>query len=203
MLPSIFRRVRLSRTYQRITPLINNKNSKRYFTITLSLFSLSFFGLFAIRPTLITAVSLNKSVADLKKLNIEYENKISTIILAQAKYEEIRDGISAIDNAIPHNASFNQLANTLEEYASRSNINLKQVQIDKAPISQLPPSGKLNEVMFSVLASGDYPSTSGFFQHLLNWKRLITIDKFELAKEGGTQSAILRISLKGKTYYEP
>lgn len=203
MLPSIFHRVRSSRVYKRFTPLINNKNTKSYLAVTLSLFSLSFFGLFAIRPTLITAVSLNKSVADLKKLNVEYENKISSIILAQTQYEEIRNSIPLVDSALPQDASFNQLANALEDFATRSNIILKQVQIDKAPVSLLPPSGKVTAMSFSLLATGSYPSISDYFQHLLNWKRLITIDKFELAKEGSTQSATLRLSLKGNTYYEP
>src|SRR3989338_8698127 len=198
-----FRHRLIHRTYQRFSPLIKSKKTASYFTVTFSLFSLSFFGIFAIRPTLITAVTLNKSVADLKKLDIEYENKISNIITAQSQYEKIRGDIPAIDQALPKDAAFNQLANALEKFAETSNVIIKQLQIDRSPISRLPPSGKVENIQFSILTSGSYISSSDFIQHLLNWKRLITLDNLELSKEGGTESAELRMTLKGKTFYEP
>ncbi len=203
MLPSVFHRIGINKAYRKLTPIIKNKKTSSYLSLILSLFSLSFFGFFAIRPTLITAVTLNKSVADLKKFNIEYENKISNIITAQSQYEQIRGDISDIDQALPKDAAFNQLANALEKFAEKSNLVIKQLQIDRSPISRLPPSGKVENIQFSILTSGSYISSSDFIQHLLNWKRLITLDNLELSKEGGTESAELRMTLKGKTFYEP
>lgn len=203
MLPSVFHRIGINKAYRKLTPLIKDKKTSSYLSLILSLFSISFFGFFAIRPTLITAVTLNKSVADLKKLDIEYENKISNIITAQSQYEQIRGDIPDIDLALPKDAMFNQLANALEKFAEKSNLFIKQLQIDQSPISRLPPSGKVENIQFSILTSGSYISSSDFIQHLLNWKRLIILDSLELSKEGGTESAELRMTLKGKTYYEP
>ena len=203
MLPSVFHRIGINKAYRKLTPLIKNKKTSSYLSLILSLFSISFFGFFAIRPTLITAVTLNKSVADLKKLDIEYENKISNIITAQSQYEQIRGDIPGIDLALPKDAAFNQLANALEKFSEQSNLLIKQLQIDRSPISRLPPSGKVENIQFSILTSGSYISSSAFIQHLLNWKRLITLDNLELSKEGGTESAEIRMTLKGKTYYEP
>ncbi len=203
MLPSVFHRIGINKAYRKLTPLIKNKKTSSYVSLILSLFSISFFGFFAIRPTLITAVTLNKSVADLKKLDIEYENKISNIITAQSQYEQIRGDIPDIDQALPKDAGFNQLANALEKFAETSNVIIKQLQIDRSPISRLPPSGKVENIQFNILTSGSYISSSDFIQHLLNWKRLITLDNLELSKEGGTESAEIRMTLKGKTYYEP
>src|SRR3989338_4873409 len=126
MLPSVFHRIGINKAYRKLTPLIKNKKTSSYLSLILSLFSISFFGIFAIRPTLITAVTLNKSVADLKKLDIEYENKISNIITAQSQYEKIRGDIPAIDQALPKDAAFNQLANALEKFAETSNVIIKQ-----------------------------------------------------------------------------
>src|SRR3989338_5485359 len=84
---------------RRLKPVIQNRRTASYFTLTLTLFSLSFFGLFAIRPTLITAITLIKEVNDLKKLSLDYENKISNIILAQSEYERIRESLLNIESA--------------------------------------------------------------------------------------------------------
>src|SRR3972149_7490430 len=89
----------IHKTRKRFKPVLKNAKVASYFTITLSLFSMSFFGLFAIRPTLITAISLIKEVNDLKSLSLDYENKISNIILAQSEYERIRESLLNIEAA--------------------------------------------------------------------------------------------------------
>jgi len=190
--------------YKRFSPIIKSKKTVSYFTITLTLFSLSFFGLLAIRPTLITAVSLLKSVTDLRKLNIEYENKIGTIVRAQSEYEQIRDKLPLVEAALPKTASFHTLAKSLENYAQNSNVNLSQLQIDSVSISKLPPTGKLNKFGFSLIAAGDYQRVTSFLQTILNSARIVTIESLDFTRESaGTTSGNLRITLKANSYYEP
>lgn len=200
---SLFQRAYIHRTYKKLLPLIRHKKTASYFTIALSLFSLSFFGLFAIRPTLITAVSLIKSVSDLKKLNSEYENKISSIIRAQSEYEQIRDALPLINAALPANPSFSKLAKKIEEFAQKSEVVINQLRIDGVSISNLPPGNKMEKFDFSLIASGNYPAISSFLGHLINWKRIISINSLEFSQEGGTTSGNLRLIFKGGTYYEP
>lgn len=182
---------------------MRNKKTASYFTITLSLFSLSFFGLFAIRPTLMTAISLVKSVNDLQKLNADYENKISSIVRAQSEYEKIRDSYSLMMTALPANASFSKLSLAIEKFAQKENVEISQLQIDSAPISNLPPSSKILSFNFHFIGSGDYPSISLFLSHLLNWKRIVAINSMELSQSGSTFSSSLRITFKGTAFYEP
>lgn len=193
----------LSRANQKLKPVLKNQRTASYFTITLSLFSLSFFGLFAIRPTLITAVKLINEVNDLRNLNLDYENKISNIIRAQSEYEKIRDAIYLIDKALPMNANFPELARGLESYAARSNVTIGQLQIDAAPISQLPHSSKLHQYGYVLIGSGDYPAVSSYLKHLTNWKRILSINSIDLSHEGSSEGGLLRISMKGSAYYEP
>lgn len=193
----------ITRTYQRFSPFIKSKKTASYFTITFSLLTLSFFGLFAIRPTLITAVSLTKSVSDLKKLNLDYENKISNIIRAQAEYEQIRDGLPLLNIALPKLASFHKLTQALEKFAQNSNIVINQLQIDNVPVSITKTIGSTQKFGFSLIAAGDYPSISSYLQHLINWERIATLSSLELTQEGSTTSGNLRVSIKGAVYYEP
>lgn len=193
----------LRRAYKQLSPLVNNKKTASYFTITLSLLSLSFFGLFAIRPTIITATTLIKSVSDLKKLSIQYEEKIGNLVRGQSEYEQIRNQIPLIDSAVPADSQFSKLAKTVEKFASQENISFSQFQIDSVPVSKLPPANKLYTFGFSMVGYGEYSSVSLFLSHLINWKRLVTINNIDLSVEGSTLSGLLRLSLKGTAYYEP
>ena len=198
-----FKNSLLVKTHQRIKPVLKNSKSASYFTITLSLFCLSFFGLFAIRPTLITAVSLIKEVRDLKNFNLDYENQIGNIIRAQSEYEKVRDGIAFIEVALPPNADFTKLARGMETYAAENQFQLNQLQIDSAPISQLTEKQKLQKMNFILIGKGSYVSVKNYLNDILNWKRIITVDSLDLVQEGGTVSGILRMTVKGTAYYEP
>lgn len=200
-LPSFHHPV-ITKAYKQFSPVIKSKKTASYFTITLSLFSLSFFGLFAIRPTLITATTLIKNVVDLKKLNLDYENKISSIIRAQSEYEQIRYDLPLIDKALPSSSQFNKLAVSVEKFAKQENINLIQFQIDPVPISKPKISNKLQSFDFSLNGNGTYSSVSLFLQHLLNWQRLATINTLEMSKEGNAAEELIRITIKGTLYYE-
>lgn len=185
------------------TPIMSSKKTASYFTLTLSLFTLSFFGLFAIRPTLITAISLMKQVSDLRKLYIDYENKIGTLIRAQTEYEQIRDDILLVDKALPTNSSFSNLAVTIEKFANQEDFTINQFQIDPVPISNPAATGKIYDFGFTLVGTGRYPAISAFLNHVVNWKRIVNIKSLEFAQTGGTSSATLRLSLKATTHYEP
>lgn len=194
----------LRKTSKRL-PSINIKSKKTasYLTITLSFLSLSLFGLFAIRPTLLTAISLTKSVADLQKLNIDYENKIGNLIRAQGEFEKIRNDLPSIDAALPANASFAKLAQSIERYAKREDVAINQFQIDSVSISTLSASTTMSNFGFSLVGLGEYESLNNFLSHLVNWKRIITLKSLDFNQEGGSSSAILRLTVKGTAYYEP
>lgn len=193
----------LHNAYKRFTPVIKSKKTASYFTLTLSLISLSFFGLFAIRPTLITATSLLRSVSDLKKLNTEYENKISSIIKAQGQYEQIRDDLHLLNDALPPNATFGKLAKNIEKFAQNSNITLTQLTIDTVPVSTPSGSGKMHDFGFTLASKGDYPSLMSFLTHLLHWRRIVSINSLQFSQEESSPGGNLRLSLKATTYYEP
>lgn len=197
------RHLLFANTYKRISPLVKNKKHIPYFTITFSLFTLSFFGVFAIHPTIITALSLINSVSRLKELNIHYEKKISSFIQAQTQYELIRSELPEILTSIPHSSSFHTLVRRLEQFADESNLSISQMQVDTVPISHLSTSPELYTYGFSILASGEYSSILSYIKKLTNWQRIVNLDSLELSQEGSTISGHLRAKIRGITYYEP
>lgn len=193
----------IARISKKFSPDLKNKKTVSYFTISLSLFSLSFFGLFAIRPTLTTAISLINEVKNLKTLNLQYENKISDVIKAQAEYEKVRDKINLVDYAIPKTSEFPYLVRGFETFAAKDGAFINQLQIDRAPISVIDTSKELQSFNFIITAMGNYSSVKTYLSHLINWKRIINISSLDFSREGGTVSGNLRITMKGSAYYEP
>src|SRR3990170_6098278 len=158
----------ISRINKKLAPSFKNKKTVSYFTITLSLFSLSFFGMFAIRPTLITAVSLVRELKDLNNLSLDYENQISSIITAQSEYEKIRNSITLRDKALPRGSEFTKFAKTMERLAVKNEITLNQLQIDAAPISILKNTDSLNNINFILIAIGHYEKINSFLNDVVN-----------------------------------
>ena len=193
----------VDKTRKAIRPVLKNTKTASYFTITLSLFSLSFFGLFAIRPTLITAVSLVKEVSDLKQLSLDYENKISSFITAQSEYEKIRDSIPLVDSALPQYSNFPGVVKMIEQIALRNEIAVNQLQIDSAPISIMGVSDEINNFNFIMIGIGRYERIHRAIADLSNSLRLTTLNSLDFSVEAGTVSGLLRVAIKGKTYYEP
>lgn len=190
-------------SYRQITEMIKEKKLASYLTLTLTLVTLSFFGLFAIRPTLITAISLTKSVSELAHLQEQYENKIGDIIRSQSEYEKIRDSVPLIDAALPTTPSFDILSQELEELAKKNTVTIAQIQIDPIPLSKTPFTGSLKQYNFTLSGNGTYQTVNNYVKDLLNWKRIVTISDLDIVRDNATTSGILTISMKGTTYYEP
>lgn len=190
-------------SYRRLSELIKKKKMASYLTLTLTLVTLSFFGLFAIRPALITAISLTKSVSELANLKNQYENKIGDIIRSQGEYEKIRDSVPLIDAALPGTPSFDTLSQGLERLAQKNEFSIIQIQIEPVPLSKTPFSGSLKQYNFNLSGSGTYLTINNYIKDLLKWKRLVTISELDMARDEATASNSLRVNIKGATYYEP
>jgi Tfp pilus assembly protein PilO len=201
--PVFFRSATLTRFKSKFEPVVKNKKTHSYFTLTISFFTLTFFILFAIRPTLLTAVNLTKKVSDLKKLNIDYENKIGNIILAQIEYEQIRENLIYVEDALPKSSSFHSFARRIEEFANQSDLSISQFSIDPVPVTKPNSTGQYFGYGFSITGIGAYEDIFDFISHLTNWRRIVTIENLDISRQSGTVSGQLRMNLKGKTYYEP
>ncbi|OGG17017.1 hypothetical protein A3D77_03770 [Candidatus Gottesmanbacteria bacterium RIFCSPHIGHO2_02_FULL_39_11] len=190
-------------SYRRLGELIKEKKMASYLTLTLTFVTLSFFGLFAIRPTLITAISLTRSVSELADLKNQYENKIGDIIRAQGEYEKIRESVPLIDAALPETPSFDTLSQGLERLAQKNTLSIIQLQIEPVPLSKTPFTGSLKQYDFSLTGRGTYLTVNSYVKDLLNWKRVVILSGLDIAHDEATTSGMLRVSIKGTAYYEP
>ncbi|MBI2611801.1 type 4a pilus biogenesis protein PilO [Candidatus Gottesmanbacteria bacterium] len=193
----------VSRTYEKVKPLATEKNTG-YLMILLSFLSLSFFGIFAIRPTILTAFTLYKEIGDLREINNRYEDKITDVVRAQSEYEQIRDDIPLIYETLPTTPKFPLLISTFEKLATSSSLVLEDMEVDPLPIAPMPESiNDLTPFNVKLKLSGDYKNTYTFITNMLNYQRLVYIENMMIATEEATTSGLLTIDFTLTSYYEP
>ena len=193
---------KIKESYRKLHPLLDNKKNATYFTAILSILTLSFFGIFAIKPTITTAVSLQKEIGDLRALNDKYEEKITSIVRAQSEYEKIRDDIPLFFATLPDRPQFTKLIINEEQIASNSGMTLVTFQLDPMPISKTEEKKGLVTLNLSIGATGEYGNAYNFLTHFLRSQRVVSIADIDLSQDQATYGGKIRVSLKAKSYYE-
>ncbi len=105
---------RYRRYYRRLEPLLHQRELQGYTMVILSLFTISFFGFFAIRPTIKTITTLQKQISDKTEVNKQLEAKINALILAQEEYQRLGPHLPTIYSLLPQTPEFPLLVSKLE-----------------------------------------------------------------------------------------
>ena len=178
---------RYKRYYQRIEPIIKKPETAAITMLILSFFTLSFFGFFAIRPTLTTIVSLNREIEDSKFLDQQLDQKISALISAQESYQRIQPDIPLIYKTIPKGTAFPELLQQIESLAQEYNAEFATIQFQALPLSITPKEATKTASLvqrhdaetffFTISLEADYARIVQFLERLIRVSRLIIIDQ--------------------------
>lgn len=193
--------------------------------VILSLFSMSFFGFFAIRPTLKTIAVLQKQIEDRSLVNEKLEQKINALIAAQVEYQRIEADIPLIYSLLPEKPDITSLIIKLEDLTAGKNVQLTSLTFDplliygedvapSATSSATPASTDVlgtrtslitTPVNFSFVFTGNYQDLRQLLLQLTRLNRIVTIETANLKvnQTNATSNATLTISLKSNTYYYP
>lgn len=208
--------------YQKINLLVKSKRAGAYTMAILSIFAVSFFGMFAIRPTLTTIVELTKQIEDGKKVNESLQKKIDSLVVAQEEYQLIKDFIPAINQSLPNEPSIIEALQSIETLALEKQASIDGLQIqtiefvmknenqstDQNPTNQNSQDSIINStsieptsIDMTLVLSGDYSQLYSFLDKLLKIRRLVTAYNLQLAPSIGAQEGILKLNLSLNTYY--
>ncbi len=180
---------------------ITAKRIKDYTYVVVFFLIFSFFIVFAIRPNLETAFSLQKQLAELNKLNDNYEQAIIHIINVQTVFEKYRKEIPLLSEALPSNPQVNKVVDDLHGAASSSGLLLKLVDINEVNLKEIEEK-KLRQFKVSLQTESDFDTVKKFFTELINQRRLKTIDNLIITQQGeSSSSGQLKIEFDLAGYY--
>ena len=197
---------------EKLLQLLSNKEVRKYGFDIAFFVIFSFFLIFAIRPNLITAFSLQKELQDLKIQNKESEAVILQVVNYQSTLEEYRDKIPLLDQAVPSTPTVAQVVDEIRKSASDSGILLHAVSVESIDLKgeqesevQTQQSDAINEEptqeatkginSFSITISGvaNINQANVFLDKLMNQRRLKKIDSVTLTQEENGSTSIVII----------
>lgn len=192
---------RYSRYYVYIKPVIGNKYVKSFTPYIFSLLSLIIFTMFAIRPTVLTIIELQKSIQDNQKILSQLDQKAADLTTGKKNLDSMDPAIkNKINASLPNNPAVTNLINNLQT-TSTSSATISALQVQPVSIYSTTVDPKTNlslsELVFSFNIQGSYSQLLNILDNFSKTTRLVNLTNAVLSKT--TEGTSLSIS--GKGYY--
>ena len=198
---SVFKNIKNSK-YFVFLPDLKKEKTKKYSSIIFSLISLSFFGLFAINPTLSTIAKLKKELSDAKFVDSELAEKIANLSSLQEKYNIVEQDIPFVLAAVPKNPQIPLLMGQLQTVAKETRVEINNLQSFEVEIPGSSNNQKgYSAFSFSISVQGNYENLNNFVSTLSDMERVISLDTMSINRKGN-QPDILELNIKGTAYFK-
>ena len=185
-------------------PYLTPERSQKFFSIVLTLCALSFFGFFAIRPTVSTILKLQKEVSDNQFVLNQLETKIKNLTELGRQYFNLQSDIPIVTSAITIQPEVPVLFAQIQSIGQTSNITIKKLQNFEVEILRNDKSTSKNyySYSFAIAGSGSYGNISKFVQTLTNMERVVNIDVFSINNITDQSSESLGFNIQGTAFFK-
>lgn len=181
---------------------LKNKRTVQFTYLVLTIIALTFFGLFAINPTLTTIAKLQKELDDNQFVDDQLGRKIQNLSSLQQSYASIQDDLPAIESSIPKNPKAPILIAQIQSVAKTNSITLISTQVFPVELIQNAKTDKSHTTFsFIILGQGTNSNISDFVDRMSKIQRVISLDQITLTKKADS-SDLLQISLKGSAFFK-
>ena len=153
-----------------------NEKFLKTLEISATFILISFFVIFAIRPTVLTISSLFGEIQSKQILKTKLNQKINDVIVAQDLFSQVEGRYNVVNNSLPDRPSFYDSFNQIK-FSTGSDTNIKDLSfsLDSADKSATSPTN-LQTYTTSINALGPFVSSIDLAQKLLSNRRLININ---------------------------
>ena len=180
-------------------------------TLVLSVFLMSVFVVFALRPTILSIVNLKKTISESKKVLQQLETKVNFLQKASNQLETLRPVIPNINNSIPNNgAMYSPITLAIDELAYQVGViveseSLGPTLLYSRILSPFTPNKnqKVVELSFSLRVSGGYSEVTDFLNMMMKMERNVLVDNVTIAKQAGAKNstASVTMNVSGLAFY--
>ena len=181
-------------------PYLSEERSQKFFAIALTLLASSFFGFFAINPTVSTIVKLKKEVSDNEFVYNELNSKIKNLSELRKQYSSLQNDLFIITNAIPTEPDVHLLFAQIQTIARNSDVKIKKLQNSEVEVlkSDKGSSKQYYSYSFSIAGNGSFQNINSFTQSIANMQRIIGIDVFSITGQGQS----LGFNIQGMAFFK-
>lgn len=190
------------REYLKLLPKLKDEKAQFYTMLAYTLIALSFFGIFAINPTLSTIAELKRKIADLQFVYQKYDTKIQALSILQDSYRPLSGDLLIVDDAMPQKPEVTKLVAQMNALLNNSRLHTTSLKVLGTEITQgrKPLNKNISSFIFTIEATGTYDDMLFFIQSAINANRLITIETISISKDDNEN--LLVINLRGRSYFK-
>lgn len=194
---------KFSRYYTYIKPLTKNKFVRSYATTIFNLIAIAIFGFYAIRPTVVTILSLQKSITEQEMILQSVVSKRNSLATGKANYEGLDSEVkSKMQNLVPIQPDLPVISAILGSLGTQYEATVAGIQFQPVtlePINLTPnKDAAILEAELSFSIQGTYSQLMGILDSIKKIERLISVKSVSLNRlDGGT---ILMV-VNAKAYY--
>lgn len=175
--------------------------AKASLNLILSLLTVSFFSLFAIKPTIITIAKLIKDINNNKQINELMNKKIESLTQAQKNYQVLEKDLTFINNALPATIEFNRLASEINYLVYQNHLVLASANFGEFEL--LTKADDLQSVSLKIQVAGSFSDIKQFLNNLEHLDRFISFQNVAFNTKSAIKETELQIDITGLTYYLP
>lgn len=172
-----------------------------FMEIILSLITISFFGIFALRPTFLTISTLLKEINSKKETIAKMDTKIKNLQTAQNILSQESLRIPMVELSIPVLPQPQTFVHQIEGSATTAQVQILGVRIDETPLKGNTSVKDENMMGFSVSATGSFQNLFSFLKNLENLRNPIKVDVLGVSLTKQETGNILTLVVTGKIPY--
>ncbi len=187
------------RQYLKLLPDMHQENTRIITTLILTFAAMSFFGVFAINPTLSTIVTLKKQLSDSQLVHEKLGIKINNLSSLQQQYGQLTPDLPVVFDAIPESPQAPGLMGKIFALSQKMKVQTTSLAVSNVQII----GGKaLDEpsYAFSLQAQGPYADLINFSKALTKINRIISVESLSINKD--PKLNILILDIHGRGYFK-
>jgi len=188
------------REYLKLLPNIQQEHTQSLIALILTFAALSFFGIFAINPTLSTIADLEKQLSDDMLVDQQLQTKITNLSTLEQQYDQLGANLTNILSAVPQNADAPLLTAQIATLTQKHHLTLTDYRVDEVELASLPKIAKSQSFVFTLQARGEYKDMLSFATELNQLNRIITVETMEVSRDSNTGS--LLVTITGREYFK-
>ena len=188
------------REYLKLLPNMQQETTRSFVTLALTFGALSFFGIFAINPTLSTITDLQRQLSDDQLVDQQLKTKINNLSSLEQQYNQLGSNLTNIYAAVPQDADVSLLSGQIAALAKKRNLSNTTYRVAEIQLANNPKTLKVQSFIFTLQAQGKYTDLLAFSSELPKLSRLITVESIEMGRD--SQSENLVLTLRGRQYFK-
>lgn len=202
--------LRYKRIFFNIAALYEQRQDlKAFLELFLSLGAIAIFGIFALRPTLLTIAKLYKDIQAKEEIVKSLNQKAQAFVQAQTIYNQERPRISLLDTAIPDKPSPELFVRQIEGLVTKYSVDVLGLSLGKLTLlgtsteevrKDSLPEGT-GAISFSLSVKGNFTQLSSFLSDFESFRRPIKIDTFSINASETEGDDILVLVMTGQSPY--